>query len=152
MLDELVRRIAARAQMSRADAETALGLVLNASDRQGGAFAEGLFTRVPGARALAARAGAEAGMASGVIARMIERTPGGRRVVREKLFSALHERGLGHGRIARLTEAIHLATRDLTGDEQGCHIGDLFGGAGAAGAAGSTTTLSGGGGGARIAG
>ena len=130
MLDEFVRRFAARSGLCRPVAEKVAGLILNASDRQGGHLARVLFSEVPGARTLAARAGAEAGAATGVIARMIERTPGGRIAVREQLIRTLHACGLGHAGVAGALVAFEGALRDLSISAAGLHLGDLFGGGG----------------------
>jgi len=130
MLNEFVRRFAARSGLSRPVAETVTGLILNASDRQGGRLARVLFSEVPGARTLAARAGAEAGAATGVIARMIERTPGGRIAVREHLIRKLHACGLGHTELAGALVAFERALRDCAIGAADLHLGDLFGGGG----------------------
>ncbi len=56
-------------------------------------MADEIFERVPGARTLAANMGAQIGAATGVIARLIERTPGGRVAVAEQVIRDLHKQG-----------------------------------------------------------
>lgn len=127
MLKDLIRDIAGETGLTQTKARAALGVVLNAAERQGAPFAEALFKRLPGARTLAAKVGFEIGAANGVIARLIEQTPGGRRYVAASMVRELHAQGLGHAEIGKLLPCVAAyADREygLTGFG---HLGDLLG-------------------------
>jgi hypothetical protein len=128
MLGEFVNHIALETGLSPKTARAALGVVLNAADRQGAAYASEIFERVAGARTLAARAGAEQGVATGVIARLIEQTPGGRKAVAEQMLASLHKEGLGHNEIGALFPAISSFVSSEFGIRGIGHLGDFLGG------------------------
>ncbi|MEO0721666.1 MAG: hypothetical protein AAFY43_05915, partial [Pseudomonadota bacterium] len=67
MLKDLVRHTAEATGLTQSKTKAALGIILNAAERQGSPFADKLFERIPGARPLAAKAGAQTGAATGVI-------------------------------------------------------------------------------------
>ncbi|MEO1028204.1 MAG: hypothetical protein AAFX02_04010, partial [Pseudomonadota bacterium] len=127
MLDLLIRNISETVELSEADARSALGVLLNAAERQGAPFAETLFRKMPGSRTLSASTGDKIGAATGVIARLIEQTPGGRRHVAAQMISDLQEIGLGHREIGRLLPSVssflseHFEITDVG------HLGDLLG-------------------------
>ena len=102
MMNDLIEHLAKSSGLAEPKARQALGIFLNAAERQDAPLASAVFRAVPGTRQLAARAGSDIGAPVGAIARLIEQTPGGRRRVVEQMFSALHAAGLGHAEIARL--------------------------------------------------
>ena len=102
MMNDLIAHLAKSGGLAEPTARQALGIFLNAAERQNAPLARAVFRAVPGTRQLAARAGSDIGAPVGDIARLIEQTPGGRRRVVEHMFSALHDTGLGHAEIARL--------------------------------------------------
>jgi hypothetical protein len=106
MMTDLTAHIAKTSGLGEPLARQALGIVLNAAERQDSALAGAVFRTVPGTRQLAARSGSEIGAPTGEIARLIEQTPGGRRRVVEQMFSALHALGLGHAEISVIPGAI----------------------------------------------
>lgn len=106
MLNDLIAHIAKTNGFEEPLARQALGILLNSADRQGAPLAEGVFRHIPGARALSAEIGAQIGAPTGEIARLIERTPGGRRCVVEDMFGALLAAGLGHDGLAKTLPAI----------------------------------------------
>lgn len=106
MINVLTAHIANTSGLEEPLAERAIGILLNGADRQGAPLAEAMFRAVPGARALAARAGSEIGAPTGEIARLIERTPGGRRCVVEHMLGALLAAGIDHAATGRLLPAI----------------------------------------------
>lgn len=127
MFKDLVRHVAQKTGMTQSNTKAALGVVLNAAERQGSPFATELFKRLPGARTLSARTGADLGTPNGVIARMIEQTPGGRRYVAANMIRELHKKGLGHEDIGAMLPAISgfaEETYQITGFG---HLGDLIG-------------------------
>ena len=127
MLDAIVTHIATTIGSSEQTAEKALGIVLNAAERQGAPFAEAIYTVLPGARILAANTGDAIAAPTGSIARLIEQTPGGRRHVAMGMVTALHAIGLDHKGIGQLFPAIadHMQSEHgLTGFG---HLGDLIG-------------------------
>ena len=136
MLAEFIKHIASDTGLSQKKAKAALGIVLNAAERQGAPFADEVFERIPGARTLAAEMGAEVGAATGVIARLIERTPGGRRNVTEQTIRDLQRHGLGTREIGSLFPAISAFAQTMFGVAGVGHLGDLFGTFGAAPASG----------------
>jgi len=129
MLTEFIKHVAAQAGLTQNQAAAAIGVILNASDRQGAALAETIFERVPGARTLAAETGAQAGAPSGVIARLIERTPGGRISVLHQTMRALHEQGLGTRQIGAILPAISDFCEVRLGLGGTATLGDMFGAA-----------------------
>lgn len=117
MMNNLIAHIASTNDLEEALAERAFGILLNSADRQGAPLAEAVFRHIPGTRALSARVGAELGAPTGDIARLIERTPGGRRCVVEDMFGALLEAGLGHSGLARMLPVIGAWMQDTCGVE-----------------------------------
>jgi hypothetical protein len=127
MLNDLIAHIAIINGLSEPTAKTALGIVLNSAERQASPFAPAMFKAVPGARALAARTGSQFGEATGVIARLIEQTPGGKRVVSQSMITSLHTIGLDHKAIGHLLPSIATFMEEnyeMTGFG---HLGDLIG-------------------------
>ena len=127
MLKNLIRHVETETGLSQTKARAALGILLNAADRQGSPLAEELFSTLPGARPLAAKVGTEIGAATGEIARLIEMTPGGRRYVTTQMLRALHNIGLGHDAIGKILPAVSgymQASYDMSGFAT---LGDLFG-------------------------
>ncbi len=127
MLSDFIKHIASDAGLSQKKAKAALGIVLNAAERQGAPFADEIFERVPGARTLAANMGAEVGAATGVIARLIEQTPGGRRSVTEQMIGSLQREGLGTNEIGALYPAISAFVSSVFGVSGVGHLGDMLG-------------------------
>lgn len=126
MLKNLIKSAADATGLTQAKAKEAIGVVLNTSERQGSPLAEAVFQKMPGARTLSATTGSETGATTGVIARLIEQTPGGRRYVGERMFSELHKIGLGHGEIGQLLPAISGYMRTTYGMEGFAHLGDFI--------------------------
>lgn len=126
MLVELVNHVSVRTGLDAARALDAVGIVLNAADRQGAPMASLLFERVAGARTLAACMGAETGAATGVIARLIEQTPAGRDAVAEDMIRALQRAGLGHRQIGALLPAIGGFVEQTYGLRGVGHLGDVL--------------------------
>lgn len=127
MLKDLIDAVATDTGMSKTTTRQALGIVLNASERQGSTFTRELYKKMPGARTLAAKTGDEIGAATGTIARLIEQTPGGRMAVATTMIRNLQKAGLGHSEIAGIFPAVSdfCKTRyNLTGF---AHLGDLLG-------------------------
>jgi len=126
MMNDLIAHIANASGLAEPDAQRALGILLNAADRQDAPLAAAVFRSVPGTRALAARTGAEIGAPTGEIARLIERTPGGRRRVVEHMFRALLDANLGHEHIGRVLPQIGLWMSENCGIEGVGQIGALI--------------------------
>ncbi|MEE9379907.1 MAG: hypothetical protein V3V03_00740 [Hyphomonadaceae bacterium] len=127
MLKNLIKDVAKEAGITQAKARLALGVIFNAAERQGSPMAEAVYTKMPGVRTLAAKTGAENGAASGVIARLIEQTPGGRRYVAANMIRDLHGIDLGHKEIGKLLPSIAKyleGTYEMTGFG---HLGDIIG-------------------------
>lgn len=127
MMNDLTAHIAKSSGLADPIAKQALGIVLNAAERQASPFAAAMFTTIPGARALSARTGSELGAPVGEIARMIEQTPGGKRRVAREMISALHGIGLDHKQIGALLPAISTHMEDVHGLTGFGHLGDLIG-------------------------
>ena len=127
MLNAFVKHVSKATELSAEQAEAVIGIVLNAADRQGTPMADEIFERVPGARTLAANMGAQIGAATGIIARLIERTPGGRMAVAEQVIRDLHKQGLGTKDIGRLFPAIGSYAESAFGVSGVGHLGDMFG-------------------------
>ncbi len=127
MLKAFIRHVSKATGLSPKQAETALGIILNAADRQGAPLADEVFERVPGARTLAAQMGAEIGAATGIIARLIERTPGGRQAVAEQVVRDLNKAGLGPQQVGLLFPAIGQYVESTFGVKGVGHLGDIFG-------------------------
>ena len=125
MLKNLIKTCADTTGLTQVKAREALGIVLNTAERQGSPLAEAVFRKMPGARTLSATTGADQGAATGVIARLIEQTPGGRRHVGEGMFTSLHKAGLGHLEIAKLLPSISTYMQTTYGLEAFGHLGDL---------------------------
>jgi len=127
MLNAFVKHVSKSTGLSFETAEAVIGIVLNAADRQGAPMADEIFERVPGARVLAANMGAQVGAATGVIARLIERTPGGRMAVAEQVIRDLHKQGLGNKEIGSVFPAIGKYAESAFGVSGVGHLGDMFG-------------------------
>ena len=125
MLKNMIKTVADATGLSTAKAREAIGIVLNTAERQGSPLSETIFRKMPGARTLSATTGADLGSATGVIARLIEQTPGGRRHVSEGMFANLHRAGLGHKEISKLLPSICAYMRQTYGLEAFGHLGDL---------------------------
>ena len=127
MLNAFIDEVSRSAGLPEARARAAIGILLNAADRQGAPIADEFFERIPGARTLAAQMGGEVGAPTGVLARLIERTPGGRLAVVERLMCDLHAAGLGPQEIGRLFPAIGKFSQSAFGVSGVGHLGDIFG-------------------------
>ncbi len=127
MLKKFVNHIAGETELDADIARTALGVVLNAADRQGSQFASLVFESIPGARTLSATAGVDVGAATGIIARLIEQTPGGRSAVAFQMVRDLQDAGLGNEQISKLMPSIADFAREELGYEGVGHIGDFLG-------------------------
>ena len=127
MMIDLVKHVETETGLTQIKARAALGIILNAADRQGSTLATELFETLPGARTLSASVGNEIGAATGEIARLIEMTPGGRRYVTTQMMRSLHEIGLGHDIIGKIMPAIGSFMEATYGKSGFGHIGDLFG-------------------------
>ena len=125
MLKNMIKTCADDTGLTQVKAREAVGIVLNTAERQGSPLAEAIFRKMSGARTLSATTGADQGAATGVIARLIEQTPGGRRHVGEGMFASLHKAGLGHKQISQLLPAISKYMQITYGMEAFGHIGDL---------------------------
>ena len=126
MMKDLVKHVANDTGLSNNKTKVALGIVLNATDRQGAPIAELIFTKVPGARTMAARSGATTGAATGLIARMIERTPGGRSEVAFQMIRDLQCAGLGHTEISALLPSVAGFAKANLGFASEGHLGDFL--------------------------
>ena len=127
MIRDLVKHIETETGLSHTKARAVIGIVFNAADRQGSPMAEEVMTTLPGARTLAAKIGEEIGASTSEVARLIEKTPGGRRYVRTQMIRSLHSIGLGHDVIGKFLPALSSFMRDQFGHEGFATIGDLFG-------------------------
>lgn len=127
MLNAFIKHVSKATGLPATTAEAAIGIILNAADRQGAPLADEVFERVPGARTLAAQMGAEIGAATGVIARLIERTQGGRQAVAEQVIRDLHRAGLGNQEVGLLFPAIGSYAESTFGVKGVGHLGDIFG-------------------------
>ncbi len=127
MLTELVEYICHHTGLSPQDARSGLGIVLNAAERQGAGLSREIFERVPGSRTLAAKMGDEIGASTGVIARLIEQTPGGRVAVIEQMTEALTSRGLGPAQVSGMFTAIQGFAESEFGIRGFGHLGDALG-------------------------
>ncbi len=127
MFSEFVRHVGSDTGLSQKKAKAALGIVLNAAERQGAPFADEIFERMPAARRLSAKVGAQTGAATGVIARLIEQTPGGRRSVTEQMIRNLQREGLGNNEIGALFPAIGAFASSVFGVSGVGHLGDVLG-------------------------
>ncbi|KCZ51315.1 hypothetical protein [Hyphomonas pacifica] len=127
MLTEITAHLATHNGLSQETAKRALGIVLNAAERQESPFALAMFKTIPGARALSARIGSDIGAPTGTIARMIEQTPGGKRLVAQSMISELHGLGLDHKAIGQLLPAISSYMEQYHGLTGFGHLGDLIG-------------------------
>lgn len=127
MIRDLVKHIETETGLSHSKARAVIGIVFNAADRQGSPMAEELMTTVPGARTLAAKIGKEVGASTGEVARLIEKTPGGRRYVRTQMIRSLHSIGLGHEVVGKFLPALSGFMQQNFGHEGFATLGDLFG-------------------------
>ncbi len=125
MLKNMIKTAAEATGLTQTAARQAIGTMLNTAERQGSPLAEAIFCKMPGARTLSATVGADNGAATGVIARLIEQTPGGRRHVGEGMFTSLHKAGLGHAQIAKLLPSISTYMNTTYGMDAFGHLGDL---------------------------
>lgn len=126
MLDTLISHVATTAGIEIDESREAVGIIMNAAERQGAPIAEALYEKVPGARTLAATMGAEVGASTDEVARLIEQTPGGRRFVTITMFSDLQARGLGHKSIGAILPAISNFAEEEMGLTEFGHLGDLL--------------------------
>lgn len=126
MMNDLIAHIARTNGLEAPLASQALGILLNAADRQGAPLAPAVFRTVPGTRALAARTGSDIGAPTGEIARLIELTPGGRRRVVEHMFAALRNAGIDHDATSRLLPAIGGWMKDTYGIDGLGQLGALI--------------------------
>ena len=127
MLKNLIRHVETETGLPHTKARAALGIIFNAADRQGAPLASELFTTLPGARPLAAKVGTEIGASTGEIARLIEKTPGGRRYVTTQMIRALHNIGLGHDIIGKIMPSISSFMQEAYGKTEFGNIADLLG-------------------------
>jgi len=127
MLNDITSHLAKNNGLSEETAKQALGIVLNAAERQQSPFADAMFKTIPGARALSARTGSEIGAPTGIIARLIEQTPGGKRTVAQAMITALHTIGLDHKAIGQLLPGISTYMDEQHGLTGFGHLGDLIG-------------------------
>lgn len=127
MLKDLVKHTADELGTTQVQAKAVLGIILSAAERQGAPFADALFTRLPGARTLSARTCDETGVATDVISRLIEQTPGGRRHVAQEMIRNLQREGLGHAEIGRILPSISRFAAEKYGLTEFGHLGDLIG-------------------------
>jgi hypothetical protein len=127
MMIDLIAHIATSNGLADSVSRRALGIVLNGAERQGSAFADIMFKKLPGARVLAAQTGDEIGAPTGEIARLIEQTQGGRRRVALSMISALQEAGLDHRSIGTLLPSIGSWMHSVYGINDFGHLGDLIG-------------------------
>ena len=127
MLNDLTAHIAKTSGLAEPVAKQALGIVLNAAERQASPFAPAMFRTIPGARALSARTGSDLGAPTGEIARMIEQTPGGKRLIARDMITALQGIGLDHKDIGALLPAISVHMEEVHGLTGFGHLGDLIG-------------------------
>ncbi|MEM7767649.1 MAG: hypothetical protein AAF253_09200 [Pseudomonadota bacterium] len=125
MMKDLIRHVAHETGLTQKAAKAALGTVLSAADRRGSPFTAALFKRLPGARTLSAKSGAENGAPNGIIAQLIEQTPGGQRHVATGMVRRLHEQGLGHREVGQLLPALATYTEDQYGITALAHLGDI---------------------------
>ncbi|MEQ3651373.1 hypothetical protein [Hyphomonas sp.] len=127
MLNDISAHLARHNGLSEDISKQALGVVLNAAERQESPFAAAMFKTIPGARALSARTGSEIGAPTGAIARLIEQTPGGKRVVAQSMIAELHRLGLDHKAIGQLLPCISTYMDEHHGLVGFGHLGDLIG-------------------------
>ena len=127
MLSDIIVHIAKTNGLSEDISRKALGIVLNAAERQDTPFAGSMFRTVPGARDLSARTGHELGVPTGTLARLIEQTPGGKRHVARWMITSLHALDLDHKAIGRLLPAIADYMQQTHGLDGFGHLGDLIG-------------------------
>lgn len=131
MIKDMIKHVAKATGMTQKSAQTAIGIVLNASERQGSTFVTELYEKMPGARTIAAKAGDDTGAATGEIARLIEQTPGGRMAVATGMIRNLQKAGLGHSEIAGVFPAVSSFCEENFGLTGFGHLGDLLGSRGA---------------------
>ena len=127
MLNDLTAHLARHNGLSEDASRQALGIVLNAAERQDAPFATAMFKTIPGARALSARTGSTIGAPVGEIARLIEQTPGGKRIVAQSMISELHKLGLDHKAIGLLLPSISTYMDEHHALVGFGHLGDLIG-------------------------
>ena len=126
-MKDMIKHVAKATDMPHKRARAALGIVLNATERQGSPFVSALYKKVPAAQKLAQKAGAETGAATGEIARLIEQTPGGRMAVATGMIRNLQKMGLGHSEISGMFPAISAYCEKAYGLTGFGHLGDLLG-------------------------
>ncbi|MEO1474826.1 MAG: hypothetical protein AAFS13_00465 [Pseudomonadota bacterium] len=127
MYRDLVKHVGIQTGLTQAKARAALGIVFNAAERQASPFAGAMFKKLPGARTASAKAGSELGTCTGEIARLIERTPGGRRHVFSRMFRDLQQLGLGHEEIGKILPAVSEYMSHTYDQNEFGHLGDLIG-------------------------
>jgi hypothetical protein len=124
MLQSVIDDIASRCRIPADIAEKALGSLIAASERQGAPFSSAILSAAPDARRLADAAMADA--PRGALARLIERTPGGRVAVIQQMLTQLRQLGLGPNDTGALISAAAEACATHLG-VAGLNLGDLFG-------------------------
>ena len=127
MMVDFEKYVAERIGVTQQSARAAIGILLNAAERQGSPMAEFVFQRIPGARTLAARSGDAVDAPTGVIARLVEQTPGGRSAVAFKLADDLLRVGLGPHQSGNLIPVVSDFLRARLGFDAIGHLGDLLG-------------------------
>jgi hypothetical protein len=127
MMIELISHIAKTNGLTQETARQSLGIILNAAERQDSPFATAMFKTIPGARSLSARTGSEVGACTGIIARLIEQTPNGRRHVGQMMIRELQNVGLDHKAIGELLPAVASYMSAQHGMDGFGHLGDLIG-------------------------
>ncbi|MCZ4299244.1 hypothetical protein [Henriciella marina] len=106
MLKDIISVAAIESGVEEPAARHAVGIILNAAQRQGGDLIERIFAQVPGARTLSASTATREGAPRGPIAQLIEQTPGGRQHVTFDMLFRLQRAGLGHAEISSLMNTL----------------------------------------------
>ncbi|HPE47713.1 MAG TPA: hypothetical protein PLR76_04920 [Hyphomonas sp.] len=127
MLNDLTAHIANTSGLGAPASKKALGIVLNAAERQDSPFAAAMFKAIPATRKLSTRTGKDAGAPTGEIARLIEQTPGGKLLVARDMITALQDLGMDHKDIGGLLPSIATYMEDKHGLTGFGHLGDLIG-------------------------
>ncbi|WP_018148047.1 hypothetical protein [Henriciella marina] len=126
MLNALIDETAKRADIDEATARRAIGIVLNAAERQGSEMIETVFAEFPEMRRLSVITAREEKTPTGSIARLIEQTPGGRRHVALDMVSRLHKLGLGHKAVAEIMAATGASFGSHFSRSESALLADLF--------------------------
>jgi hypothetical protein len=146
MISALLSQIEAETGASRASAGRALGLLVDASRRQGGGFGLAVCAACPDILALANAASfrlasVHANPTEEVISSLIEATPGGRRHVAARTLDQLRREGFGPVSTARLVQIMSGYAQATLGLASIIHLGALFGGSEADTAASTPSEL-----------